>query len=141
MDRLSRERAIAFWCVVRQDIAVGNRALVVAVDAFGVCGTVQLLLHQPENQPHFATLVKLLVHRRARRRGIGTALIKAAEASARDSDRTLLVLVAARNSEAAHLYDRLGWLRVGDIPGYALFPGGDRCDATVFYRNLNDQSG
>jgi GNAT superfamily N-acetyltransferase len=97
---------------------------------------VQLLLHQPENQPHRADLAKMLVHRRARRQGLGTALIRAAEATARECGKTLLVLDAVTGGDAARLYDRLGWVRVGDIPGYALFPRGGLCSTTVFYRDL-----
>ena len=37
---------------------------------------------------------------------------------------------------AARLYQRLGWVRVGDIPGYALWPQGGLCSTTVFYRVL-----
>src|SRR5437899_12413449 len=79
MHPLSRDRAVAFWRGVAQGVATGERALLVAEDALGVCGTVQLVLHQPENQPHRADLAKMLVHRRARRQGLGTALIRAAE--------------------------------------------------------------
>jgi GNAT superfamily N-acetyltransferase len=107
----------------------------VAEDARGVCGTVHLVLAQPENQPHRASLTKLLVHRRARRHGIGTALVHAAEATARACGKTLLVLDTA-TVEAERLYEREGWVRVGVIPGYALLPRGGPCDTTVYYRRL-----
>src|SRR5512135_1976183 len=81
MHPLSHDRAVAFWRRVAQGVAAGNRALLVAEDARGMCGTVQLLLDQPENQPHRADLAKLLVHRCARRQGLGAALVRAAEAT------------------------------------------------------------
>ena len=99
MHPLSRARAVAFWRRVAQGAAAGERALLVAADARGVCGTVQLVLEQPENQPHRAELSKMLVHRQARRQGLGAALMRAAEATARDCGKTLLVLVTA-NPEA-----------------------------------------
>ena len=68
---LSRDRAVAFWRHVAQGVAAGERALLVAEDARGLCGTVQLVLDQPENQPHRADLAKMLVHRRARHQGVG----------------------------------------------------------------------
>jgi GNAT superfamily N-acetyltransferase len=136
MHPLSRHRAVAFWCHVAQGVAAGERALIVAEDARGVCGTVQLVLHQPENQPHRADLTKMLVHRRARRQGLGTALLRAAEAAARESGKTLLVLDTVTGGEAERLYQRMGWERVGVIPGYALLPRGGLCDTTVYYRNL-----
>src|SRR5688572_30494371 len=111
MHPLTRERAVAFWRRVAQGVAAGERALPVAEDSRGLCGTVQLVLDLPENQPHRAELSKMLVHRRARRQGLGAALIRAAEATARDCGRTLLVLDAVTGGDAERLYARLGWVR------------------------------
>lgn len=136
MHALSRERAEAFWRRVAEGVAAGSRVLVVAEDALGICGTVQLVLDLPENQPHRADLAKMLVHRRVRRQGLGAALLRAAEAAALDCGRTLLVLDAVTDGDAARLYEREGWVRVGDIPDYALYPRGGFCSTTVFYRRL-----
>jgi len=136
MHPLPRDRAVAFWSSVAQGVAAGERALLVAEDAHGVCGTVQLVLDQPENQPHRADLSKMLVHRRARRQGLGAALLRAAETTARECGKTLLVLDTA-SDEAERLYERVGWVRVGVIPGYALLPQGGLCGTTVYYRNLS----
>jgi ribosomal protein S18 acetylase RimI-like enzyme len=136
MSPLTPERAEAFWRDVGEDVTRGKRVLLVAEDALGVCGTVQLILDLPENQPHRADLAKLLVHSRARRRGLGEALTRAAESAARELGRTLLVLDAVTDGPAARLYARLGWRRVGDVPGYALFPQGGLCSTTYFYRDL-----
>ena len=133
---LSRERAMAFWRRVAEGVAAGHRALLVAEDAGGLCGTVQLILDLPENQPHRADLAKMLVHRRARRQGVGAALMQAAEAMALDCGRSLLVLDAVTGGDAERLYARLGWQRVGVIPRYALMPDGAPCSTTVFYREL-----
>src|SRR5437016_11093443 len=135
MHPLPRDRAAAFWRRVGQEVAAGERAVLVAEDARGLCGTVQLMLDQPENQPHRADLSKLLVHRRARRQGLGEALMRAAEAAARECGKTLLVLDTASGA-AERLYERMGWERVGVIPGYALLPQGGLCGTTVYYRNL-----
>jgi GNAT superfamily N-acetyltransferase len=94
------------------------------------------MLAQPENQPHRADLAKMLVHRRARRRGLGAALLSAAEATARESGKTLLVLDAVTGGDAERLYGQMGWQRVGAIPGYALLPRGGLCSTTIFYRDL-----
>ena len=136
MHPLTRDRAVAFWRRLAQGVVAGERALLVAEDARGLCGTVQLVFDLPENQPHRADLSKMLVHRRARRQGLGAALMREAEATARECGKTLLVLDAVTNGDAARLYERLGWTRVGDIPGYALMPQGGRCSTTVFYRDL-----
>lgn len=136
MHPLTLDRALAFWRRVADGVAKGERALLVAEDSEGVCGTVQLIFDLPENQPHRADLAKMLVHRRVRRQGLGEALMGAAEAAAHECGKTLLVLDAVANGDAARLYARLGWQRVGDIPDYALFPKGGFCSTTVFYRDL-----
>jgi GNAT superfamily N-acetyltransferase len=132
---LSRERAVAYWRHVAQEVASGHRAVFIAEDSQGVCGTVQLVFATPENQPHRADVSKMLVHRRARRLGLGAALMLSAEQTARECGKTLLVLDTA-SGDAERLYERMGWVRVGVIPGYALLPGGGLCDTTVYYRNL-----
>lgn len=134
MQPLTRDRAVAFWQRVARGVAAGERALLVAEDARGICGTVQLILDMPENQPHRADVAKMLVHRRARRHGLGASLMRAAEVTARECGRT--VLDAVTGGDAARLYERLGWVRVGDIPNYALFPKGGMCSTTYYYRNL-----
>ncbi|WP_341915246.1 GNAT family N-acetyltransferase [Polaromonas sp. YR568] len=135
MHPLPIARALAFWRGVADGAARGERALLVAEDAAGIVGTVQVLLDQPENQPHRADVAKMLVHRRARRQGLGEALMQAAEQVARESGKTLLVLDTA-SEDAERLYTRLGWQRCGVIPGYALLPQGGLCDTTYFYRLL-----
>ena len=135
MHPLPLAKARAFWQQVAEDVARGQRALLVAEDEAGIAGTVQLQLSQPENQSHRADLAKMLVHRRARRQGVGAALLAAAEQAARDCDKTLLVLDTA-SPEAERLYARAGWQRCGSIPGYALLPQGGLCATTFFYREL-----
>lgn len=133
---LTRERAFAFWRRVADDVAARRRALLVARDAAGVCGSVQLVCDLPENQPHRADLAKMLVHRRVRRQGLGAALLQAAEAEALARGKTLLVLDAVTGGDGARLYERHGWTRVGDIPDFALYPAGGLCSTTYYYRRL-----
>ena len=132
---ITRERALAFWRKVADGVARGERVLLVAEDGVGLLGTVQLVLDQPENQPHRAEVSKMLVFRRARRRGIGALLMRAAEDEARTHRKTLLVLDTS-SAEAERLYARMGWHRVGAIPGFALLPGGEPCGTTFFYLAL-----
>jgi len=136
MQPLAPEKARAFWRRIAADVATGARALLVAEDAQGIVGTVHLVLDQPDNQPHRADLSKMLVHRRARRQGLGAALMRSAEDLARDCGKTLVVLDTATGSDAERLYTRLGWTLVGVIPGYALWPEGGACGTTLFYRAL-----
>ncbi len=135
MAPLTRERALPFWRDVVADALAGKRLLFVAEDAEGVCGTVQVLLDMPENQPHRGDVLKMLVHRRARRRGVGEALMRAAEDGARAAGKTLLVLDTA-SGDAERLYERLGWENVGVVPDYALLPQGGFCQTRFYFKRL-----
>jgi GNAT superfamily N-acetyltransferase len=136
---MSRAKAEAFWHGASASVARGERVVLAAEDDAGaIVGTVQVLLHQPENQPHRGDLAKMLVHRRVRRQGVGAALLAAAERSALHAGKTLLVLDTVTGSAAERLYVRQGWQRCGEIPNYALWPDGRPCAATFFYKFLSD---
>ena len=137
MHPLPIQKALAFWRDVAEGVVRAERALLVAEDATGIVGSVQLVLAQPENQPHRADLSKMLVLRRARRRGLGALLMAAAEQAARECSKSLLVLDTA-SADAQRLYARLGWQRCGTVPGYALLPHGGLCATTYFYRELSE---
>ena len=135
---MTRAKADAFWRGAAAAVARGQRLVYAAEDAAGtIVGTVQIILAQPENQPHRADLAKMLVHRSARRRGLGAALLTAGEEGARRAGKTLLVLDTA-SDDAERLYARNGWQRCGEIPGYALWPDGRPCATTVFFKVLAD---
>jgi GNAT superfamily N-acetyltransferase len=136
MQPLAPARAADFWHAVAASVARGERCVLIARTGRGeIVGTVQLLLNLPENQPHRADLAKMLVHRSARRHGVGAALLAGAERAARARGRTLLVLDTA-SADAGRLYARHGWQRVGEIPGYALYPDGRPCATTFFFKAL-----
>jgi GNAT superfamily N-acetyltransferase len=136
MHPLPRDKAVGFWRRVAADAAAGSRMLLVARHTGSIVGTVQVVPAGLDNQPHRANIAKMLVHRCARKRGIGAALIRAAEEAARDAGKTLLVLDTVTGGEAERLYARLGWIFVGVIPDYALWPRGGLCSASVYYRKL-----
>ena len=77
----------------------------------------------------------MLVHRSARRQGVGAALLAAAERSALSAGKTLLVLDTA-SGDAERLYARQGWQRCGQIPNYALWPDGRMCPTVVFWKRI-----
>ena len=135
MSPLGLPRALDFWQGVAASTARGERVLLVAEDDQGICGTAQLVVDLPENQPHRADVSKMLVHRRARCRGVGAALMRAVEDEARALGKTLLVLDTA-SAEAERLYERQGWVRCGVIPGFAQLPAGGLCATTLYYRQL-----
>ena len=135
---MTRAKAEAFWRSTAASVTRGERIVLAAEDASGtIVGTAQVILAQPENQPHRGDLAKMLVHRGARRRGIGAALLAAAERSARSAGKTLLVLDTA-SDDAERLYGRGGWQRCGRVPDYALFPDGTPCATTFYFKFLRD---
>jgi ribosomal protein S18 acetylase RimI-like enzyme len=128
--------AVAFYSGVVPEVEGGTRVLLAAYLDGRLVGTVQVVHAWPPNQPHRADIAKLLVHRRARRRGVAERLMEQAEAEARADGKTLLVLDTVTGDAAERLYERLGWTRVGVIPDYALYPDGRYCDTTVFWKRL-----
>jgi len=125
-----------FWRGVASDVGAGRILLFVLRDESGIVGTAQLHPIGKPNQPHRAEIAKVLVHSRARRRGHGEALMRAAEAAALAAGRDLLVLDTDEAGAARRLYARLGWTEVGTIPRYALMPDGRDCGSTFFYKAL-----
>ena len=134
---MTQAKARAFWASTAQALARAERLVFVAEDADGgIVGTAQIVLGLPENQPHRADLAKMLVHRKARRHGVGEALLIAAEQGALAAGKRLLVLDTASDA-AERLYVRNGWQRCGRIPDYALLPDGAYCDTVVYYKWLS----
>lgn len=133
---LTIEEARAWW---QRRLANDDPRFVVLVarDDDGIIGTVQLIPAAMPNQPHRGDISKLLVHRRARGRGVGKALMRAIEARARENGIDLLVLDTKRGDAAETLYRRDGWTEVGVIPRYALNPDGSECDTVVFFKDLS----
>lgn len=137
MFPMTRAKAEAFWNGVAASVGRGERVVIAAEDSAGaIVGTAQVIWAQPENQPHRADVAKMLVHRRARKQGVGAALLVAAERAAMEAGKTLLVLDTVTNTDAYRMYSRQGWQRVGEIPSYALWPDGRPCPTTVFYKSL-----
>jgi GNAT superfamily N-acetyltransferase len=127
--------AVEFFKKVIPSIARGETILLAAKADGRIVGTVQLGLDTPPNQPHRAEVKKMLVHRAARGKGIGAALLSQIETRARQKGRTLLVLDTA-SDDARRLYERGGWQRLGNIPDYALLPAGGLCDTTIYWKQL-----
>jgi GNAT superfamily N-acetyltransferase len=119
-----------------EEVEQGRRLLLAAFAEGRLVGTVQVVLAAPPNQPHRGEIAKLLVHREARKRGVAQRLMEHAESEARAEGKTLLVLDTVTGDNGERLYARLGWTRVGVIPGYALYPDGRPCDTTVFWKAL-----
>jgi len=132
----TRDDAAAWWRSIVPDVTHGV-TLVLAASVDGrVVGTAQLRLAQLPNSRHRAEVAKVLVHRDARRRGVGRALMSAVEDLARRHGRTLLFLDTITGTDAVRLYEGLGWTRAGEIPRYAGMPDGTLAPTTIFFKEL-----
>jgi ribosomal protein S18 acetylase RimI-like enzyme len=136
MSPFTAADAQGWWDGIIQEVAEGRTVLFGAYADEALLGTVQLGLDGPCNQRHRGDVKKLLVHRRARGRGMGAALMQALEEEARRRNLTLLTLDTCSGSEAQRLYQRQGWTRAGIIPDYALWPDGRPCDTIIFWKRL-----
>ena len=132
----SHNDARGFFDKVAVSIASGDTVLLAATLDGKIVGTVQLGLDVPPNQPHRADIKKMLVHRSARGRGIGMALMVAIEEEARRRGRWLLVLDTVPGESGHRLYLRSGWQQSGTVPDYALFPDGRLCDTAIMWKRL-----
>jgi ribosomal protein S18 acetylase RimI-like enzyme len=135
MAPFSAESAADYWREAVAEAARDGRIFFAACSGEEIVGVVVLVPILIPNQPHRAEITKLLVHRRARRAGVGEALMRAAEDEARAIGRTLLTLDTASDA-AERLYLRLGFTAAGRIPSYALLPDGRPCDTTLFFKTL-----
>ena len=133
---LTEAQALDWWRKLLEPPGSGAIVLI-ARDDGGIAGSVQLHPSWAPNQPHRADVAKLIVHRRARQRGLGAALMVAVEREAESAGYRLLVLDSKRGDAGERLYRRLGWTVVGTIPRYALDTDGRTPhDTVLFYKEL-----
>ncbi|MCW1970992.1 MAG: GNAT family N-acetyltransferase [Anaerolineae bacterium] len=132
---LSHDKALHYWQGVFAALGP-DLVLWVAEDDEQVLGAVQLSLCQKENGQHRAEVQKLFVHRQARGSGIASRLMQTLEDYAKQERRSLLVLDTDAGSNAEKLYQKLGYLRIGEIPQYALSPDGTLHGTAYYYKIL-----
>jgi GNAT superfamily N-acetyltransferase len=99
-------------------------------------GTISLALESKPNGRHRADVLKLMVRRSARGRGLGRELLATAEKAAADAGASLLMLDTETGSAAEFLYHSAGWTPYGLVPEYAAGPSGVLRDCTFFYKRL-----
>jgi ribosomal protein S18 acetylase RimI-like enzyme len=141
MHPLPPERALAFWRDALAAADLGLRIVLGAFDRGRLVGTVSLLLDCPPNQPHRAEIAKLMTRRDHRGRGVASSLVRAAETLALKHRRSLLVLDTATDEGASALYEKLGYVRAGEIPDYALKPHGGLTGTIIFWKRLGTAAG
>jgi len=134
---LSADGAGRYWQGVKNALQAGGRILFAAYDGDQIVGSVQLDLATMPNGLHRAEVMKLFVHRGARRRGIGRGLMLAVEDFARSQQRNLLVLDTRAGDLAEKLYESMGYVRAGSIPNFARSATGGLDATVIMYKWLD----
>ncbi|OUC93000.1 GNAT family N-acetyltransferase [Streptosporangium minutum] len=136
LSPFDQDGAAAWWHAQQPAVSDGSLVVWVARGPGGIAGTVSLALERKPNGRHRAEIVKLMVHRDARGRGLARALLAHAEQAAAQTGATLLLLDTVTGSAADHLYRAAGWTRYGIVPGYAVDPAGSPEDCSFYYKQL-----
>ncbi|PVZ77811.1 GNAT family N-acetyltransferase [Serratia sp. S1B] len=135
-SNLHHKEADNYFQSLQPALKKGARLLWVATHNNKAIGTVQLELCQKPNGRNRAEIQKLLVHSKARRNGVGRALMETLEMTAQSLRRGLLYLDTQAGSAAENLYHSLDYCRLGEIPDYATTPNGDYHPTAIYYKRL-----
>jgi GNAT superfamily N-acetyltransferase len=140
---VTEDEASAWWTARIPDVADGTTTAFVArsagthiANSGEIVGSTLLIRSPNPNAPHRAEIGKVIVHRSARRRGVGRALMDAAEGRARADGRWLLILDTQAGSAADALYRSMGWQELGTMPNHAYRADGVLAPTTYFWKDL-----
>jgi GNAT superfamily N-acetyltransferase len=136
MHPLARAAADAFWERSLAAAERGERVILGAWEGVALIGTVTLLLDCPPNQPHRAEIAKMMTRPEHRGRGVGAALLRAAEDVAAQRGKALLVLDTAADEGAAGFYEKQGYNLAGVIPDFAYKPHGGLTATRIYWKRI-----
>jgi GNAT superfamily N-acetyltransferase len=140
LSPLSTAEARNFWMAVLEDVARGDRVVLLATENRNVVGCAQLLLSSRINARHRAEVQKLLVHSQHQKRGLGRALLQAIEKVAAQKGRSLVLADARVGGPGEQLFLHSGYTKVGAIPRYQRGPDGHFDSTAIFFRNLDSRA-
>ena len=133
---VTHDEAAGWWTERIDLVRRGVISAFVALDGEAIVGCTLFIRSTNPNSPHRAEIGKVLVLQSARRRGIATALMDAAEARARADGRWMLMLDTVTGSAADTFYRVAGWIELGIMPNHALTPDGTPTATTFFWKDL-----
>lgn len=134
---ISEDDATVYWHTVAEQFEAGNKILIVAQQDEHIVGAVQLGLESRENGNHRAEVQKLMVHPDYRRQGIARQLMAEIDPAAKSANRSLLVLDVRKSDPAETLYQKMGYIHVGNIPAYARSTETQFDDTAYYYKPLS----
>jgi ribosomal protein S18 acetylase RimI-like enzyme len=136
MHPLAPEVAAAFWTRSLAAADAGERVVLGAMEDGQLVGTVTLHLDCPPNQPHRGEIAKMMTRVSRRGRGIARALMVEAERIAVERGRALLTLDTGTEDGAGAFYEKLGFVKAGMIPDFALKPYGGLQGTVIYWKRL-----
>ena len=138
---LGAQEAEAWWSrEVLPDLASGRAELLAAFDGDHLLGAALL---RPDPRPAaqgVAALTGLVVHTRARRRGVARALLAEVEAGSAAGGRTLLLTEVPSRSAAEAVIGSAGWSRIGRVAERLRHPDGTPVGTALFERRLGPRA-
>ena len=134
-------QAATFWRGQLAGLADGSRILLVAETGAAIVGTVVITLAHQQNSPFRAEIGKMLVLSGMRGRGIGRKLLAAAERTALEAGRTLLMLDTEAGSTGDRLYRACGWTVLGTVPDFCLANDGSLVELDILLQALGPRQG
>lgn len=137
---LAPSEASLYWESVRAAVAGDARVLLAAWQGGELAGSVQLDLCQRANGANRAEVQKLVVHSRARRAGVASALMRALEQEALRLRRGLLFLDTEAGSGAERFYQALGYTRLGELPQFACDTAGNWKATAIWFKTLFERA-
>ncbi|XZT96160.1 GNAT family N-acetyltransferase [Acinetobacter baumannii] len=133
---IEKNEVVNYWREVNSKLANGNNRLWIAIQQGTIIGSVQLSLVSKKNGVHRAEVEKLMVLRTVRKQGIATLLMNELENFAREKGLRLLVLDTREGDVSELLYSKIGFVRVGVIPSFALSSNGNYDGTAIYYKKL-----
>lgn len=133
---IEKNEVVNYWREVNSKLVQGNSRLWIAIQQGKIVGSVQLSLVSKKNGVHRAEVEKLMVLTSARKQGIATLLMNELEKFAREKDLRLLVLDTREGDVSELLYSKIGFVRVGVIPNFALSSNGSYDGTAIYYKKL-----
>lgn len=133
---VEKNEVLNYWREVNHKLAQDNSRLWIAIQQGKTVGSVQLSLVGKKNGVHRAEVEKLMVLTTARKQGIAILLMNELENFAREEDLRLLVLDTREGDVSEVLYSKIGFIRVGVIPNFALSSNGNYDGTAIYYKRL-----
>ncbi|MDC5123582.1 GNAT family N-acetyltransferase [Acinetobacter baumannii] len=133
---IEKNEIVNYWREVNHKLVQGNSRLWVAIQKGTIIGSVQLSVVGKKNGVHRAEVEKLMVLTSLRKQGIATLIMNELENFAREKGLRLLVLDTREGDVSELLYSKIGFVRVGVIPSFALSSNGNYDGTAIYYKSL-----